>query len=227
MKAYRCLALAKFKTSELAEVQEAFAGATKISMRQGWLPKEEESFAPAEVAIGWRNGSLLVFAELTDRDVFTRATKPNQKMWELGDVFEMFLSVKGQPAYFEFHVTPNNQWLQLRFADSTVVDQLRKGVGDFSSCLIKKKVFRSAVWRRSREEKWFVYAEIPAKVICESKAARKHGVWEFSFSRYDYTRRPKRRVISSTSPHKKPNFHARKEWNVMKFYDQKGKLINL
>lgn len=217
MTTYCCLELPKFKTSNLATVREAFAEATRIPMRQGWLPEEEPAFAPGEVFIGWRDASLLVFAELTDVDVFTRARKPNQKLWELGDVFEMFLSVAKQPAYFEFHVAPNNQWLQLRFADATTVDELRR-TGDFASCLIRKKAFRSKVWRQPRNKKWYVYAEIPAQVVCETKAAAKRGVWEFSFSRYDYTRRPKRRVISSTSLHRKPNFHARKEWGAMKFY---------
>jgi hypothetical protein len=222
MKAYRCGELPKFKTKNLGVVKRAFEKATRISMWQGWLPKEEKAFMSAEVFIGWRDEALLVFAEMTDADIFTRARKPNQKMWELGDVFEMFLSVAGEPTYFEFHVTPNNQWLQLRFADSSVVDKLRK-TGDMTPCVIRKKVFRSEVWRRPKEKKWFVYAEIPAKIICETKDARKRGTWNFSFSRYDYTRRPKLRVISSTSPHMKPNFHARKEWGKMKFYMQDGK----
>ena len=216
MKVYRCGLLSKFDDTKLAAVRQAFAKATRIPLVQGWLPKAEKHFAPAEVAIGWRDKSLLVFAELTDKDIFTRARKPNQKMWELGDVFEMFLAVSGQPTYYEFHVTPNNLWLQLRFRDSTVVDELRQ-TGDFKPCLIAKKVFRSSVWRWPKEKKWFVLAEIPAKAICETKAATKQIVWDFSFSRYDYTRKPKRRVISSTSRHKKPNFHARKEWNRMKF----------
>jgi hypothetical protein len=200
----------------LAATRRVFENATRIPLAQGWLEKEEKHFAPAQVAIGWRGKSLLVFAELTDKDIFTRAKKPNQKMWELGDVFEMFLAVSGQPTYYEFHVTPNNLWLQLRFRDSTVVDELRK-TGDFKPCLITKKVFHSNVWRRPKERRWFVLVEIPAKAICVTKAEAKRTLWDFSFSRYDYTRKPQRRVISSTSRHKKPNFHARKEWNRMKF----------
>jgi len=214
---YRCIELPRFSLNTLAAVRRAFRDSTRIPLRQSWRPRPQAAFAPAVVSLGWRGNSLLVFAELTDRDIFTHAKKPNQRMWELGDVFEIFLCPVRQAAYYEFHVTPNNQWLQLRFGDSSVVKKLQK-TNDFTSCVITKKVFHSWVWLRRKEQKWFVYAEIPATVICEHKSKR--GPWLFSFGRYDYTRDRKAPVISSTSPHTKPNFHARHEWEKMQFYKQ-------
>lgn len=218
MNVFPCVELPRFPVDRLATVRQAFRHTIPIPLRQFWLKKPEADFAPAQVSIGWRGKSLLLLAELHDRDIFTRAKKPNQRMWELGDVFEMFLCPARQAAYYEFHVTPNNLWLQLRFNDSSVVERLRKGE-DFAPCLINKKVFRSSVWLRRKENRWFVYAEIPLKVICEKKSG--HRLLLFSFSRYDYTRGRKAPVISSTSPHQRPNFHARHEWAKLKFYKEK------
>lgn len=202
--------------SSLAAVRRAFREGAKILLGQAWLKKEEEAFAPAGVFFGWRGESLLVFAELTDADIFTRAKKPNERMWELGDVLEIFLLPKGQAAYFEFHVAPNNQWLQLRYPNSATIRRSRK-TNDFSSYLMPRKVFRSRVWLRPKEKKWFVLAEIPRKAVCETKASKKSRTWSFSFSRYDYTRGRRQAVISSTSPHTRPDFHAQKEWRQLRF----------
>ena len=52
----------------------------------------------------------MVFAELTDHHIFSRATGINQRTWGLGDTFEMFLRSDGQSQYSEFHglnIPPN------------------------------------------------------------------------------------------------------------------------
>lgn len=215
-RAYRCVAMPAMRTTSLAAVRRAFRQGTKIPLGQHWLEKEEAAFAPAEVFFGWRGESLLVFAELTDADIFTRAKKPNERMWELGDVFEIFLLPAGQAAYFEFHVAPNSQWLQLRYPNSATIRRSRK-TNDFSAYLLPDKVFHSKAWSRPKEKKWFVLAEIPRKVICETKASKQSGTWSFSFSRYDYTRGRRKPVISSTSPHTRPDFHAQEEWHKLRF----------
>ena len=213
---YRCVALPAMRTTSLAALRPAFRQGTGIKLAQWWRETQEADFAPAEVFFGWRGDFLLVFAEFTDADIFTRAKKPNERMWELGDVFEIFLLPAGQAAYFEFHVAPNNQWLQLRYPGSTAIRQSRK-TNDFSPYLIPRKLFRSRVWSRPGEKKWFVLAEIPRKAICETKASKKSATWSFSFSRYDYTRGWQQPVISSTSPHTRPDFHAQEEWHQMRF----------
>ena len=113
-----CPPLPDFGARDVEVVRAAFAGAEPCALGQAWCAELEPGFAPGQVRAGWRRDSLLVFAELTDHDVHSAATGINQRTWEFGDTFEMFLRPDGQEEYFEFHVTPNNYRLQLRFPSS-------------------------------------------------------------------------------------------------------------
>lgn len=210
-----CRPLPDFDCGDLAAVQAVFANATACELRQTWLAQPDERFAPASVRVGWRDNALLVFAELTDRDIFTRATAVNQRMWELGDTLELFLQSAADPGYCEFHVTPNNLHLQLSFPDAAAVqDSRRNGMGKY---LLAGDVFRSQTWVQSELNRWLVLAEIPATALGMSLVSLAGQRWYFSFSRYDASRDGHPLVISSTSPHTKPDFHSRSEWGVLNF----------
>src|ERR1035438_3559835 len=86
-----CPELPGFDPDDLANVRLAFDPATPVSSQQGWLAKPDPNFAPMTVRSGWRPDGLFMFAELTDADIFTQATAHNQRLWELGDTFEIFL----------------------------------------------------------------------------------------------------------------------------------------
>jgi hypothetical protein len=212
----RCRNLPEFTVDDFESVRLAFQDATPCALKQSWLKQEEADFAPAVVRTGWQQSSLLVFTELTDKDIFTHATGPNQRAWELGDVFEMFLRPDGQKCYVEFHVAPNNQRLQLRFADSGALERVRS-TGSLEEVIIKDQAFHSMTWMRPELGKWFVYAAIPAASVCEQPKPLEGCQWRFSFSRYDYTRGRTEPVISSTSPHAEPSFHRQQEWGMIKF----------
>src|ERR1700722_6531848 len=100
-----CGPLPKFDETSLDDTREAFLNATVVELAQPWLPEPDETFQPATVGIGWQKEALLVLAELDDEYIFSRATELNQKTWELGDAFEIFLRPVQQSAYLEFHVT--------------------------------------------------------------------------------------------------------------------------
>jgi hypothetical protein len=212
----KCLPLPAFNAGDLESVCEVFQPATRHALGQAWLEKEEHDFAPAFVRTGWRGNSLLVFAELIDFDIFNAATALNQRAWELGDAFEMFLQPADQPAYFEFQVTPNNQRVQLRFTDSSVVENVRRNKL-MESVLITGEAFCSRTWIQPDVKCWYVYAEIRAKELFRQAGSLQGRQWRFSFSRYDYTRGRNQPVISSTSQHTEPDFHRQQEWGVMSF----------
>lgn len=214
--AIRCLPLPPFEAGDLNAVQRVFRNATPCWLQQAWREKAEPNFAPGVVRIGWRSDSLLVLAELTDADIFTQATGHNQRFWELGDTFELFLRPVEQLAYFEFHVTPNNCRLQARFADAEMHQRLAE-TGAFEEALMAGELFTSKTWVRAETRQWFVFAEIPAASVCEPARPLAGSEWRFSFSRYDYTRGQAEPVISSTSPHSQPNFHRQQEWGVITF----------
>lgn len=211
-----CHELPAFDAARLDHVRRAFAAASPVMSQQAWLPKPEKQFLPMTVRTGWRGAKLFVFAELDDADVSTRATRPNQRFWELGDVFEIFLRPEDRQAYVEFQVAPNNLRLQLRYPGASAFRQA--GAEDaVERFILHSKAFASSVWLRPEAGKWFVLAEISARSVCQKDAVLPGERWKFSFSRYDYTRGNMRPVISSTSPHARPGFHRQAEWGTLVF----------
>ena len=205
-----CRPLPVFATHDLATVRAAFATATPISLGQAWLAAPEPDFAPGLVRTGWRENSLLVFADLSDADVFTQARRNNDRFWELGDTFEMFLQPPGRRAYVELHVAPNNLRLQLQFAKPPTA----RDTDPFASALIHDQVFDSQAWIKPDETGWCVFAEIPAGALFDHPPFAS-STWRCSFGRYDATRGRRLPVISSSSPHTKPAFHRPHEWGKL------------
>jgi hypothetical protein len=74
----QCESLPAFDHTDLTSVRRAFQSAVVFSFQQPWLQETEARFSPGEVRIGWRESSLQIFAELTDMDIFNRATELNQ-----------------------------------------------------------------------------------------------------------------------------------------------------
>jgi len=214
--AIRCLPLPDFDANDLHAVRAAFATAMPCALGQAWRAEAEPGFAPGQVRVGWRQDALLVFAELADQDIFTTATMLNQRMWELGDTFEIFLRPDGQSEYVEFHVTPNNQRLQLRFPSSEAL-RCAQAANVFDALLLAGNVIASTTWVQPENQKWFVYAIIPSRAACGLDRLNPQSCWHFSFSRYDYTRGGGDPVFSSTSPHPVPDFHRQQEWGELEF----------
>jgi hypothetical protein len=211
-----CEPLGAFDRANLEDVRRAFHSVTPALFGQAWREENQVEFSPASVRVGWRGNSLLVFAELADRDIFNRATELNQRTWELGDVLEIFLGSIEDASYAEFHVTPGNQRLQLRYGDSHSVARARKN-GELGEFLIPGEAFRSTTWIENHLQQWSVFAEIPASAVCGADARIGNAPWRFSFGRYDYTRGAAEPCISSTSPHAEPDFHRQQEWGVLTF----------
>jgi hypothetical protein len=215
-----CRPLPDFQPDDLASVRAAFGNAASIALRQAWCDFPEPGFAPGVVRTGWRDASLLVFAELSDADIFTHAERHNDRFWQMGDTFEMFLQPSpGQP-YVELHVTPNNLHLQLRFIAPPGPDD----DDPFGSALIHGDIFTSHTWVNRDAHEWCVFAAIPASVV-SGDAVRSAATapawagsdWRFSFGRYDYTHGRDRPIISSSSPHTEPAFHRPHEWGTLRF----------
>lgn len=210
----RCEPLPLFDSTNVASVRQAFSSATPCPLQQAWRNTVEPGFAPAVVRVGWRDNTLLVFAELTDADIFSSATRLNQRAWELGDVFEMFLRSTEKESYAELQVTSNNQRLQLRYPDAAAIETARR-TRNIENVLVPGEAFHSRTW--ISDGAWQVYAEVPALTVCDSDLSLENTRWHFSFARYDYTRGMIAPVISCTSPHPKADFHRQSEWGVLTF----------
>ena len=203
-----CELLPEFDSFNLESALTAFAKAPAIALAQPWLALPEPDFFSAEVRVGRIAAQVLVLATIPDLDIFTHATKPNQRTWELGDVFEIFLKPENETHYREFHVTPANTRTQLHFSCEGAASEM-----------LPDGIFESRVWIESG--RWIVLASIPCAAVTNRHKIDDGERWRFSFCRYDAFRDGRKPVLSSTSPHPVPKFHRPDEWGVMVFNSPK------
>jgi len=214
------IAVKKLTSVDLESWEKSVAALTdaqSVESRQAWRTDPEPGFRPMRVKTGWTNKALYVYAEIEDADIFNPETRFNEMSFMSGDAFEMFLRPCDQDAYFEIHVTPGNQKLQLRFPSAQALATPRATPGLPADWFIKDCVIESRVRVNAAAEKWEVLAEIPFDLVCETALPKSGSQWLFSFSRYDYTRGREQPVLSSSSPHPVVSFHRQSEWGELRF----------
>lgn len=162
-------------------------------LTQPWAAQPEARFRPGTVRLAWSVDALLVLADLHDDEVRTSATADNQRLWELGDVFEIFLQAEGNDAYTELHVAPNGIRMHLRFPENLPVTP----VGFQASANLT-----ATGWR--------VEARIPAEV-CGLPRFEAGTILRVSFCRYDAGAGAPP-VLSTSAAHPAVSFHHPDEW---------------
>jgi hypothetical protein len=212
-----CRRLPCFDPNDWDGAVAALRDAPVCPLGQYWFPAPQKEFRPATVRAGWTESALVVLAELEDSDIFNPITEFNAMSFQHGDVFEMFLRPTEQSAYCEFHVTPQNQRLQLRFPSSDALSKPRPSPGIPRDWMIYDRQIDTRVRVEGAQGRWWVLAAIPADMVADSGVLGPGSRWLFSFSRYDYTRGKPAPVLSSTSPHREVNFHRQQEWGTLLF----------
>jgi len=208
-------------STELEVVQAAFEQAEPVELRQAWLDKPQPEFRPGTVRVAWQPAALWLFAELHDDDMFNAATRMNEQTWQLGDVFEIFLRSTARENYIEFHVTPENQLLQIGFPSAEVFRALGQGEADIklADLMIAEKVLESRTWVQPEKKRWHVLAGLPPNVVTGADAFAAGETFLFSFCRYDCTRGVEQPVLSSTSPHERlgdGGYHRQADWGTLR-----------
>ena len=211
-----CLMLPTIATDSAASASEAFAACPPAPMMQGWRAERHPAFRPASVRIGQREGALWVMAELEDADIFNPETRFNEPFYLHGDVFEVFLRPAGQDAYSELHIGPGNQHFQLRIPSAEAFRAASGHEEPWRQWLGNEPMFESWTWLDPEWGRWYVLARIPFTSLSEHPV-KPGDVWQYSFSRYDYTRGQPDPVHASTSPHKALSFHRQQEWGELVF----------
>lgn len=187
------------------KLRSAFSGAPCLELGQPWRDVPEKAFLAGTVRLGRSSGSLLILADLPDLSLRTLAVANNQRLWELGDTFEMFLRDPARAEYLELHVCPAGHRLQLRFPSAEAVATIRREKKDPLAHAVDEALFGySAV---PDEKGWLVFADIPFASISPDPFRTLLA----SFGRYDYGEDGPP-VLSSTSPHPVPDFHRQEEW---------------
>lgn len=208
-----------FDPGDAKAVRRAFRDAAVLRFGQPWRDAKETGFRGGDVRVGWRGDRFLYLARLSDRHVFTSAAARNQRLWELGDVLEVFAGESGKPGYLEYHTAPNNTVLQLYWPRPGAFHEAARagGLARFT------KVDRDAktVVRRVRGG-WEVYGELPSLSVLGrrgSGAPLLGKVWDVNFGRYDYDTDGRTFRLSATAGLTVPSFHRKEEWNRLHFVD--------
>ncbi len=194
-----------------------FDKADRVSMGQFWRDVPDHDFRPATVCAAWTDAFLLVYAELEDNDIFNPVTVFNAPAFQHGDVFEIFIRPLSQEAYYEFHVSPRNQQLQLRMPSWNAFSNAPKTGGIPRDWFVDDWRVESRVWLAPENGRWQVLVSLPLMKVAEKAPVKAGDEWLYSFSRYDYTQGRPQPVYSSTSPHKVLNFHRQEEWGRLVF----------
>lgn len=200
----------------LEPLEKWFTAAQPVVMGQAWRETVQPEFRPATVRCGWNEQQLLIYAVLEDDDIFNPVTVFNEQSFRYGDVFELFLRPAGQEAYYEFHVTPQNQIYQVRFPSAALAASV---TGDSipREWFVKDWQIESCVKVDAAGKRWEVLVQVPLHRVVEDGLPPEGRECAFSFSRYDYTRGAAAPVLSSTSPHKLPRYHRQQEWGRLLF----------
>jgi hypothetical protein len=184
---------------------------TFLSFQQAWRETPEPGFQPGRVWVESRHRCLFVRAELMDLDIFNPDMRFNEPFFLKGDTFEVFIQPPGQDAYFEFHVGPDNQGLQLRIPSREEFSRSRE--------VLIPESWKIRDWRmitstevEHKLNRWKVSLKLPLNRLLEGTEALRAGDWRLSFGRYDYNQSTSVPVLSSTSPHPVCNFHRLEEW---------------
>lgn len=183
------------------------------TMEQAWRESPEDGLRRATVRLGWAPDAIWVLADLPDDHIESQSTAHRQPMWELGDVFEIFIGRSRSPLYLELHASPNNHRLHLRWTteDMALVRSKKKQADDLQQ---DPADFQSWVRRMASGKGWQVLARLPASLWPDARAFRAGQKFALSFSRYDCGPGGQPKILSSTSPHRELNFHRRHEWRT-------------
>ena len=201
-------ALRPFETLAWPEAAEVFENAVRLPFRQTWRDEPSPGFREGEVRVGWNAAGLWVLATMTDDHIVTQATGNNQRLWTLGDVFEIFLRDLSGEEYLEMHTDPNGYTLQLRFPSERIFPLMKARQFKVDDLMVSEPLFRAQA--RVRESGWDVIACVTA---VRGRSLRA------SFSRYDYSAVGGKPVLSSTSAHQEVNFHDQSGWIDLQLVD--------
>ena len=198
-----------------SDVGDALGSLVPMHFGQAWLPADEADLQPGAVALAHHESDLIVYAELSDTDIFNPVREHGAHAYAHGDVFEIFLRADGAPNYFEHHITPDNITLQLSFPTPTAFAENCTGDSAWSLPFATAIPVPSPVLVQPGLNLWRVLAIVPLARIASMQAPLPRD-WRFSFCRYDHTHGRAKPVLSSTTPYRFANFHHQDMWGRLR-----------
>jgi hypothetical protein len=186
----------------------ARGGDAIFALAQPWQQTVDDGFRPGRVHLRWTPEALVVEAEMIDDEVFTISTADNQRMWQLGDVFEIFLQKEGRSDYVELHLSPNGHRLHLRLPNPQ-----RRLSPDGPELTIEEMTvvpprFRGFASRTANG--WRARVEIPPEALVLARFETGQS-FRIGFGRYDAAS-GREAVLSTTADHEVLSFHRPQDW---------------
>ncbi len=202
-----------FALGDWAATTRAMKHGARFWLRQSWLPQRSPTFRPGYVRLGVNGDDLVAHAVLRDDRPNNRAVQWNERTWETGDVLEVFFQAEGWQGYHEFHVTPENQRLQLVFPRKDAFRMSRP----WGAWAIQESCFESAVVINAPLTHWQAVVRLKLPLVLggtgEGAAVPGSRKFRFTFSRYDYQPGQAGPITSATAPLTSGDFHNADEWS--------------
>jgi len=187
-------------------------GADWQPLEQAWRGSTEEGFNGGWARLRWHPGGLLAEGVFRGRRQTNAARRLNERTWELGSVFELFLRADGYDRYLELHVTPENQRLQLLWPDDGL-ESFRAGRAALGDFLVSDPAWVTSETRIA-ENHWAVRVAVPFHCLGLAAGATLPTM-RAAVCRYDTG--SGREVLSSTARLPAPNYHLLAYWSRLQF----------
>jgi hypothetical protein len=178
---------------------------------QHWRPAPEPGLNPGWARIRWDFTGLFYEALFLQCRPANRARRLNERTWELGDIAEFFLQLPGGFGYWEFHVTPENQRLQLQWPAGGLA-AFRAGRAAFEEFTLGPDAGLSST-ATVGPDCWRATLTIPASVLGLAGFSSGQS-FRTTVCRYDCAGAAEP-VCSSTAPLHEPAFHRPAEWSIL------------
>lgn len=196
-------------THQLEEARLLFTG----QFQQAWRDSREPGFAPALAELRATDEVLHVLAVLGDHDIHNSATGFNEKTWQTGDVFEIFIQTDAD-TYYEFHITPENRHLFLAWTTESFSAH-NVGKTTLEAAMIEDRNFLSSETRiRDTRNHWTVVARIPYTKL-GINPANPPAELKVAFARYDASRDGSAPILSATPDFPQASYHQRDYWHAL------------
>lgn len=172
---------------------------------QAWLPESEPGFRPASARIDRDSASVRIVADMISDRVGSKASAHGERLWEQGDVLEVFIGDVSGGGYREYQIAPNGFTLSLRYPDISCIGEVRRGTRRLGEFLTDGPPEARAALTQGGWQATLVIP-VPAPATGTGKRA-----FRLSCCRYDHGAGGLP-VLSSTSPHPVRDFHRPRDW---------------
>lgn len=198
--------VASLGTLDWARIEKIMPMGLRLPLGQSWLTQPEPGFSNGEAWLGLEDAHLCFHAKLQDDRPSNAAVRRNELTWELGDVVELFLQREGCADYYEFHVTPENQRLQLHLPKAGV---LESGF-PVKSWMVEENLFESSARIDPSQTSWEAFLRVDLAALFGAPPF----TLRFLIGRYDYQPEQSKPVISSAGQLPACDFHRLAAWST-------------